>query len=1496
MATQKTILFVSLIILITGLCGTAEATVYAGGSNPNVVYRYLGENSWETVSQELGGAVLCLCEYEGYLYAGTKLGQVWRYDGDPSWTLVGDNLDDQVCSLIVFRENLYAGTAWNGGKLYRYDGDGNWPNVINFTGWSGFRCMYVWNDILYLGDIGYDNIGHYDGNSFTPDAYLNGSCIWDFELYDSNLYASAYYGRLHRSSDGNTWTTIRDYQDYDSWELETFQGYLYVSTGPNLERYDGNNFSLIWTEPNGYEIISMTNAVDTLIFGTGAEAGYHGGSGIGRIYTYDGNTIHSISGNMGDGIQSLYAGIEINLTKTDDVSGCVGPLGTITYTIDYNNLNGTIDDVSIIDSLPDEVGFLSASDGGGYNPGSHTVTWNMGTLEPNESGFVTLTVGMRHAEANSTIINECEAKSGEQVLATAEESTFVCPRPCDVNLTKIDDVNAGDCVGPGREITYTIDCYSNCPGINDVNIVDYLPAEVDFNSASNGGLYDSNSHTVTWHIDTLHPGYFGPVTLTVIVRPCIEPNSTITNEGKIIIGGIIYDTAYEGTPVCPNYPTLTKEDNVSGCVLPDVNITYNICYAANGYGDTNVKIDDNLPPEVNFVSADSNGVYDPCSRTVRWNIGTLEPDESGCVTLTVKVKPCIEPSSTIINQCTMTGDCIHDINAYENTPVCPNYPTLTKVDDVGGCVSPGETISYSICYAANGYGDTGVIIDDNLPPEVNFVSATGDWQYNSGTVTWDIGTLEPNELGCVTLTVKVNTMAVPDSVITNHCEMTGDCIHGITAYENTPVCCRPPDTGAEVINIDLNGYNDNNAPPAGTVAAYDDGINQWNVYYGGWGIAMGSPRSADLADYDEPCMPSTYAKQVWIGDANQGSRGYEWGCGLMDDGFIKDGNLPPATGDPNIRLWGVDAYQGKFDIYVYGSSDGNFTLDINDNANYHNIEKHVSGGFDGNFVENKNYVIFRCIPIYCPNYVTITYSGDLDALQLVSAKRPVAIYLDPNLPAKEYDVAFETNARDGEGQHFGPDICPPDTFSSYGYVVYLDNGEYMKYDITMNDVNEGEYAIYAAVDVRDYDADFLEVSLDDIMLGTLSAPFTPPPPVTLNETNRVYVNIFEGSHTFKWRLTDMAYFNLAYFVFERVGPINISDCNDIYMYGFNYEGDLDGDCHVDFNDLKVITDDWLDCYSPPDSNSYADEVLADNPVLYLRFEQFPLVDSSGRDCWVGSSPLAKVEKAVGAMGKAIHLNGGWVAAANSLAEPCLPTQYGNQYAFTPDGNSDITFEFWTMTPLPDLVDTWAELFNDCNTIETIGYDEDPVYRPCATRGDIKMKMALADTDGTDPYAYTDEGAWIADTNWHHHVVIWDERPEIDELNVRWYTDNIEYKNETYTGITARGWRLNSGPAMDHLIIGGLGSRDNFSPGPGVAYREYMDEFAVYAGILPLDRIRAHYLAWQPRSCEELWDRGFGGSVAGDMDENCEVDFEDFAKLALDWATYADPNDPNSWNY
>src|SRR4030042_1825621 len=74
---------------------------------------------------------------------------------------------------------------------------------------------------------------------------------------------------------------------------------------------------------------------------------------------------------------------------------------------------------------------------------------------------------------------------------------------------------------------------------------------------------------------------------------------------------------------------------------------------------------------------------------------------------------------------------------------------------------------------------------------------------------------------------------------------------------------------AEVINIDLNGYNDD-TPYVGN-GAYEVGDDAvWTAYYGGWGIPVGSDKTEGLVGSNVPLAEqfysSVYAAQVWIGD------------------------------------------------------------------------------------------------------------------------------------------------------------------------------------------------------------------------------------------------------------------------------------------------------------------------------------------------------------------------------------------------------------------------------------------------------------------------------------------------------------------------------------------------------------------------------------------------------------------------------------------------------
>jgi len=300
-------------------------------------------------------AILSLTEYNGDLYAGvmseldgTYYGQVyririnstlprlyagtsypagiWRYT-DGAWeliqngTLVGNNLDQAVTSLVVWNGNLYAGTSWNGMKLYRYDGENNWTEVLDL-GYTGIWCMQVWDGILYLGDYNSDTIWRYDGVTAQLALDEGRGCIWDFENYNGNLYASAWRGYLYKSGDGINWNVYSTYPydigEKNIWDIEEFRGYLYAGTdagyygyNANLYRYDGisSTPASIWTTPVNYShegILSMETDGTYLYIGMGGDVAHYNSSGIGKVYRYDGANIESISGTMGSGVQVLY--------------------------------------------------------------------------------------------------------------------------------------------------------------------------------------------------------------------------------------------------------------------------------------------------------------------------------------------------------------------------------------------------------------------------------------------------------------------------------------------------------------------------------------------------------------------------------------------------------------------------------------------------------------------------------------------------------------------------------------------------------------------------------------------------------------------------------------------------------------------------------------------------------------------------------------------------------------------------------------------------------------------------------------------------------------------------------------------------------------------------------------------------------------------------------------------------------------------------------------
>jgi uncharacterized repeat protein (TIGR01451 family) len=122
-----------------------------------------------------------------------------------------------------------------------------------------------------------------------------------------------------------------------------------------------------------------------------------------------------------------------------------------------------------------------------------------------------------------------------------------------LNLTKDDNVGDGQCVNLGGNINYTI-CFDNLLNqqiVNNIEIVDTLPPETTFITASNSGVYDSSNHTVTWQYANVSAGSAGYCNwVQVTVDPGTTPGTTITNSVVIDSDETPPTTQSETTDIC----------------------------------------------------------------------------------------------------------------------------------------------------------------------------------------------------------------------------------------------------------------------------------------------------------------------------------------------------------------------------------------------------------------------------------------------------------------------------------------------------------------------------------------------------------------------------------------------------------------------------------------------------------------------------------------------------------------------------------------------------------------------------------------------------------------------------------------------------------------------------------------------------------------------------------------------------------------------------------
>jgi len=145
----------------------------------------------------------------------------------------------------------------------------------------------------------------------------------------------------------------------------------------------------------------------------------------------------------------------------------------------------------------------------------------------------------------------------------------------------IDKSDSSDPVDPGTNLVYTLQITNNGPSDSTGAVVlDALPSGVSFVSATDGGTYDSGSHTVSWAIGTIANNASTSFNITVKVNESTPPD-IITNTATVDANEHDSDPTNDSTtedttinvndpPVAVDDAAITDEDNPLTIAAPGV--------------------------------------------------------------------------------------------------------------------------------------------------------------------------------------------------------------------------------------------------------------------------------------------------------------------------------------------------------------------------------------------------------------------------------------------------------------------------------------------------------------------------------------------------------------------------------------------------------------------------------------------------------------------------------------------------------------------------------------------------------------------------------------------------------------------------------------------------------------------------------------------------------------------------------------------------------------
>ncbi len=254
-----------------------------------------------------------------------------------------------------------------------------------------------------------------------------------------------------------------------------------------------------------------------------------GGHTVRWVYSKDVSEIAGSDCGWIDKISSSSATADLSVTLTDSPDPVIVNSNFV-YTVGVTNSGpGAAEGVTVVDTLPAGVTFVSASVGqGSSNYSSGTVTWTVGSLGSGAGSTATIVV---KPAAAGTVVNTATVSGSTTDPNSANNSASTSTTvnaAADLSITISD---SPDPVTVNSNLTYGISVTNSGPSAaTGVRITDPLPAGATFVSASaSQGSCSNSSGTVTCNIGSLASG--ASIAATIAIKPTVA--GTIVNTATV---------------------------------------------------------------------------------------------------------------------------------------------------------------------------------------------------------------------------------------------------------------------------------------------------------------------------------------------------------------------------------------------------------------------------------------------------------------------------------------------------------------------------------------------------------------------------------------------------------------------------------------------------------------------------------------------------------------------------------------------------------------------------------------------------------------------------------------------------------------------------------------------------------------------------------------------------------------------------------------------------